>query len=148
MPEGVAEEHDCRGRPRPHGRQPAGNELARPLGERRWQRPRGRHRSADLHDQLYLDRCVQRQDGDADRAAGMLPAVAEYLAQQLARPVDDCGWPVNVGTDETKPTSLTTRVIADRSPTCDRTAARALRAHCRAHSYASSGLTSAPTLPV
>ena len=85
----VAEEHDCRGRPRPHGRQPAGNELACPLGERGWQRPRGRHRSADLHDQLYLDRCVQRQDGDADRAAGMLPAVAEYLAQQLARPVDD-----------------------------------------------------------
>ena len=37
----------------------------------------------DLDDEFDLDRCVQRQDRYADRAAGVLPRVAEDLAEQL-----------------------------------------------------------------
>src|SRR5258708_35788892 len=44
---------------------------------------------ADLDDQLYLHRRVQRQHGRADSTAGMAAGFTEYLEQQFARAVDD-----------------------------------------------------------
>src|SRR5579859_3565993 len=43
----------------------------------------------DLYDQLDLDRCVERQHRDADRAAGVPARLAEHLKQQFAGTVDD-----------------------------------------------------------
>ena len=59
-----------------------------------------------------------------------------------------CGWPVKSGVEATNATTLTTWATRSRSPISDFTAAIALSAHCCAHSVASSGLTSPPTLPV
>ena len=58
------------------------------------------------------------------------------------------GWPVKSGPEATKPTTFTTRITRARSPTTDCTAARAFSAQRAASSFACSGETSAPTLPV
>ena len=58
------------------------------------------------------------------------------------------GWPVKSGVEATNATTLTTRFTRSRSPISALTAAIAFSAHCCAHATASSGLTSAPTLPV
>ena len=58
------------------------------------------------------------------------------------------GWPVKSGVEATNATTLTIRLTFDSSPISARTAASALSAHCRAHSTASSAVTSPPTLPV
>src|SRR5690349_2974440 len=63
-------------------------------------------------------------------------------------PLITAGWPVKSVAEATKPTTLTTRAIRSRSPATDFTAARAFRAQVLASSLASSGVTSAPTLPV
>ena len=74
--------------------------------------------------------------------------VAKSLSEQLAGPVDDAGLPVNAGSEATKPTTFTTRVTWSRSPMRALMAAIALRAQACAISLATSGDTSAPTLPV
>ncbi len=58
------------------------------------------------------------------------------------------GWPVKSGVEATNATTLTIRFTWERSPISARTAASALSAHWRAHSTASSAVTSPPTLPV
>src|SRR5207302_2856223 len=45
--------------------------------------------SADLDDDLDLDRGVEREYGDADGAAGVPAGGTEDLAEQLGRAVDD-----------------------------------------------------------
>ena len=55
---------------------------------------------------------------------------------------------MNDGSAATNPTTLTTRTTSSRSPSTDFTAASAFSAQIRASSYACSGVTSAPTLPV
>src|SRR6478752_8433060 len=51
------------------------------------------------------------------------------------------GWPVNDGSEETNPTTLTMRVMRSRSPMTLLTAARAFTAHTAAYFWASSGDT-------
>ncbi|MDH6190403.1 hypothetical protein M2168_003435 [Streptomyces sp. CZ24] len=58
------------------------------------------------------------------------------------------GWPVKSWAEATNPVTFTTRATRSRSPATDFTAARAFSAQTRARSLASSGVTSAPTLPV
>ena len=71
---------------------------------------------AHLSDQLNLDRGVQRQHGDPDRAAGVLTRVAEDLASSSLAPLMTCGWAVKSGALATNPTTLTIRVMADSPP--------------------------------
>src|SRR3954454_19696272 len=47
----------------------------------------------DLDDDLDLDGRVEGKDGDTYRAPRMPPGIAEHLAQQLARTVDDARLP-------------------------------------------------------
>src|SRR3954471_12009781 len=47
--------------------------------------------SADLDDDLDLDRGIEGEHGDTDRAAGVPSGVTEHLAEQLARAVHDGG---------------------------------------------------------
>src|SRR5947199_5234015 len=47
--------------------------------------------SADLDDDLDLDRRVEREYGDTDGAAGVPAGVAEHLAEQLRGAVHDTG---------------------------------------------------------
>src|SRR5690625_952240 len=44
--------------------------------------------SGHLNDHFDLDRRAQRQRGDSDRAAGVLPDITEDLTEQLASAVD------------------------------------------------------------
>src|ERR1700674_2350406 len=44
--------------------------------------------SGDFEDRLDLDRCAEWQLSHPDRAAGVLAALAEYLAEQVGRAVD------------------------------------------------------------
>ena len=83
--------------PRDRGLRGARRDLrARAVGHRRPRKARARpglvHRhllAADFGDQLNFHRCVQRQLGHPDRAAGMPAGLAEHLEEQLAGPVDD-----------------------------------------------------------
>jgi len=58
------------------------------------------------------------------------------------------GWPVNAGSEDTNPLTLTTRVTRSKSPITLFTAARAFIAQTAASSLAVSAETSAPTFPV
>ena len=104
-------------------------------------------RSADLDDELDLDRGVQRQRRDADRAARVHPGVAEDFAEQLAGAVDHARLAGESGVLATKPTTFTTRRLRQVADPA-RTAASAFSAQIRASSFAARASTSAPTLPV
>src|SRR5690606_2719838 len=76
------------------------------------------------------------------------PLSPRTSASSSLAPLMTPGWPVKSGAEATKPTTFTTRATRSRSPATDLTAARAFSAHVRARSFASSGVTSPPTLPV
>src|SRR5207344_2698720 len=61
-----------------------------------------------------------------------LPASPNTSTNSWLAPLITVGCSENQGVLATKPTTLTTRTTADRSPTTDLIAASALRAHCRA----------------
>ena len=94
----------------------------------------GRASSADLDDELDLDRRIERQDGYADRAAGVLAGVAEGRTEQLARAVGDARLTGEVGSARDEDRGLDDADHLSRSSTCDFTAAIALSAHCVAQS--------------
>ena len=76
------------------------------------------------------------------------PASPNTSPKSSDAPLATPGWPVKSGVDATNTTALTIRLTCERSPSSALTAASALSAHWRAHSPASSGVTSPPTLPV
>ena len=112
-------------------------------------RPDGRAYAGELDLDLDLDRRVQRQHRHADRAARVHALVAEDLAQQLAGAVDDAGLAGEVrgGGDEADDLHDALRSGPGRRRPTSRRPARSAR-RCAASSLASSGVTSAPTLPV
>jgi hypothetical protein len=93
-----------------------------------------------------LDRGVEREDGDADGAAGVDALVAQDLAEEFARAVDDGGLAGEVGgggdeADHLDDAGDEIKVTGDRAD-------RGQRVERAASSLACSGVISAPTLPV
>src|SRR6185312_15087219 len=81
----------------------------------------------------------------AERACA--PLSPNTSASRSEAPLTTLGCPLKPGADATNPTTLTTWVTESR-PTSASTAANAFNAQIRAIALASSGVTSAPTLPV
>src|SRR5262249_7051376 len=77
-----------------------------------------------------------------------LPDSTKTTSSSSLAPLTTWGWPVKSGALATKPVTLTIRLMADRLPVTETTAARAFSAQVLARAAASWAPTSAPTLPV